>query len=143
MQDRRHQPSSIEAENVRELREMSGCGSVCALTTMFTKRTSMESCLLQVLKTEWLRQQANQMAYVDPALSNRDAMLVGRLNTHMPGETSLIISCGLLSAQVNHELQHTDPHVVVCETTTMASDVLPQGQQCQSAYLRGDGANSN
>jgi len=38
-----------------------------------------------VLKTEWLRQQANRMAYVDPALSNRDAMLVGRLNTHMPG----------------------------------------------------------
>lgn len=40
---------------------------------------------LQALKTEWLRQRANEMAYVDPALSNRDAMLVGRLNTHMPG----------------------------------------------------------
>lgn len=44
---------------------------------------------LQVLKTEWLRQQANEMAYVDPALANRDAMLVGRLNTHMPGAAPL------------------------------------------------------
>lgn len=34
------------------------------------------------------------MAYVDPALSNRDAMLVGRLNTHMPGAGMFLRFCG-------------------------------------------------
>ena len=41
----------------------------------------------QVLGTQWLRQRANELAYVDPTLASRDAMLVGRLNTHMPGES--------------------------------------------------------
>jgi len=38
-----------------------------------------------VLGTEALRQRANVMAYHDPALATRAAMLTGRLHTYMPG----------------------------------------------------------
>ena len=41
---------------------------------------------VQVLRQEWLRNMANQMAYYDKATyATQDAMLVGRLHTHLSG----------------------------------------------------------
>eukprot|EP00798_Chlamydomonas_sp_ICE-L_P027629 gene27629-7266_t len=41
---------------------------------------------VSVLKKEWLRQAANQMSYFNKKkMATRDALLVGRLHTHLPG----------------------------------------------------------
>ncbi len=40
----------------------------------------------QVLRQEWLRQAANKIAYYDKErFATRDALLVGRLHTYLPG----------------------------------------------------------
>lgn len=41
---------------------------------------------VKVLRAEWLRQAANQVSYFNKdAMATRDALLVGRLHTHLPG----------------------------------------------------------
>lgn len=93
---------------------------------------------VKVLKTEWLRQQANELAYVDPALANRDAMLVGRLNTHMPGwedaNVAFMASGGYTG--IGAQVPNVKPPVLVLwgrqdrilppETAQQFADALPE-----------------
>jgi hypothetical protein len=54
------------------------------------------SVAVQVLKSVPLRSMANQMAYFDKEkFATEDAMRIGRLHTHLPGEKWAVV-CGCL-----------------------------------------------
>lgn len=83
---------SLSVPSVRDARldgrpaSMNGGKSAAGLASVsHAQSMARPAAPTQVLRAVWLREKANQMAYFDKArFATRDALLIGRLHTHMP-----------------------------------------------------------